>query len=70
MTNTRLLKAKLALKGYDNFTEAIKQILGVSQATASSRINGKSNFNQAEIGMIAKALELSGDEIKAIFTGG
>ena len=70
MTNTRLLKAKLALRGYDNFTNAIRLILGVSQATASSRINGRSDFTQPEIAKLAEVLELSGDDLKEIFTGG
>lgn len=70
MTNLKLLKAKLVLAGYEDFTNDLERILGISHGTASKKANGKSDFSQKEISLLTEALNLSGDEVKAIFTSG
>ena len=70
MTNLKLLKAKMLLAGYEEFTNDLEKILGISHGTASKKANGKSDFSQKEISILSEALSLTGDDIKAIFTSG
>lgn len=70
MTDTNLLKSKIALNGHDDFVNYLAKILSLSRKTASEKLNGISKFNQLEIKKITTELNLSSDEISEIFIGG
>jgi hypothetical protein len=67
MTDTRLLKSKMALAGYDNFTTELMVLVDCSWTSASNKLNGKAAFSQKEIAKLTTSLNLSGEEIKKIF---
>jgi hypothetical protein len=65
-----LLKAKIVQEGFNtrNFVGKINEHgVDMSTATFYRKINGTSEFNQTEISVIAKVLELSSKEIMDIF---
>lgn len=63
--NTQLLKSRMVLVK-DTLAD-LSEILGITPGTLSNKINGKSEFTQAEIGKIAEHYQLTGDEIKEMF---
>lgn len=67
MTDIKLLKAKMALAGFFNFTTDLMNLINCSRGSASHKINGKADFSQKEIVMLTTALNLTGDEVKQIF---
>lgn len=69
MTNTNLLKSKMAAFGDDNFVTRLADLLQISRQCASDKLNSKSNFTQSEIILITKKYGLTGEEIKNIFVG-
>lgn len=69
MTNINLLKSKMAAAGYTNFTSDLMKILNISWTAASQKINNRSNFTQREITLLTTILNLTGDDVKEIFTG-
>lgn len=68
MTNTRLLKAKMVLNG--DTISTLAAALGINRQNASIKINGKRDFKQREIMLIAMRYKLTGGEFVAIFFGG
>ena len=69
-TNINLLKSKLIVLGYSDFTTAISGMLGISYGAASAKLNNKSEFKQSEISILTVKLGLNGDELKEIFVDG
>ena len=69
MTNINLLKSVMARAGDIVFVECLAKILNISRATASKKLNGKADFLQSEISIIAERYNLTADEIKKIFVG-
>lgn len=67
MTNTKFLKKKLIDAGYDNFVSALSDLLNTSRQTASRKLNGEVDFDQSELSILAKSLDISGDELKENF---
>ncbi len=70
MTNINLLKSKLILRGYSDFTAALAEMLQISYGAASKKLNNKSEFKQSEIAILTEKLELTADEVKEIFVNG
>ena len=70
MTNVNLLKSRLIVLGYEDFTTAISEMLNISYSTASAKLNNKRGFKQSEISILAVKLGLNGDELKEIFVDG
>lgn len=68
MTNINLLKSKMAALGYTDFTLDLMKLLDISWTAASQKINGKSAFKQAEIAILTDKLNLTGEDVKQIFT--
>ena len=68
LTNTRLLKAKMVLNG--DTTTSLAEALSINRQNASIKINGKRDFKQREIMLIAMRYRLTGEEFVAIFFGG
>lgn len=69
MTNTNLLKSKMAQFGDTNFVKSLANILDISRTTASKKLNGQADFSSSEILILAKRYNLSADDIKNIFVG-
>jgi len=67
MTNTNLLKARMVERGDGDFVGKLAELLGISRNTASSRLNGKTPFDQHEIYLIAERYDLSDEDIRKIF---
>ena len=67
MTNTNLLKSKMAAAGYTTFTQDLMILLEVSWTTASQKLNHKANFSQRDISALVDKLGLTGDDVKEIF---
>lgn len=70
MTNVNILKSKLIALGYEDFTQAISEMLDISYGAASAKLNNKSGFKQSEISVLASKLNLSSDDIREIFVDG
>ena len=66
----KLLKKKMIDFGRNDFTNYLAEILRISVASASNKLNGKSDFKQEEIKILTKHFDLSGDEVKLIFATG
>lgn len=69
MTNTNLLKSKMALFGDTDFVKSLANILDISRTTASKKLNGQADFSSSEILILAKRYNLSADDIKNVFVG-
>lgn len=69
MTDTNLLKSKMAAVGDTDFVKCLAELLDVSRTTASKKLNGEKPFDQREIALIAYEYGLSADDIKNIFVG-
>lgn len=69
MTNTNLLKSKMAAVGDTNFVTALAELLDVSRTTASKKLRGEKDFSTSEITALTYRYNLSGDDIKNIFVG-
>lgn len=65
--NTRLLKSKMILYNDEDFVTAISKLLNITRQTASSKLNGESDFTQSEIKTISNHYHLSAEDIKNIF---
>lgn len=65
--NTRLLKSKMILYSDEDFVTAISKLLNITRQTASSKLNGESDFTQSEIKIISNHYHLSAEDIKNIF---
>ena len=70
MTNTKFLKKKLIDAGYDNFVKALADILHISRQTASRKLNGEVDFDQSELSILVRELDISSDELKENFVSG
>ena len=69
MTNVNMLKSVMAANGDCNFVADIAELLNLSRTTASNKLNGKADFKQSEIAIIAERYKLKADDIKQIFIG-
>lgn len=65
MTDTKLLKAKMILNG--DTIQTLADSLGINRQNASIKINGRRDFKQSEIAVIAKRYKLSYVELEMIF---
>lgn len=65
MPNINLLKSKMVLKGETQIELA--EELGITRPALNVKMNGKSDFKQSEINIIAKRYELSDEELIEIF---
>lgn len=63
--NTNMLISKMKLFG-DNQTD-LANALNLSLASTNAKINGKSNWTQTEISIIAVRYELTPEEVVEIF---
>lgn len=68
MTNVNLLKSKMAALGYTDFTSDLMKLLDISWTAASQKVNGKAEFKQSEIAILTDKLNLTGEDVKQIFT--
>lgn len=59
----------MVLYGDEDFVTAISKLLEIARQTASAKLNGKSDFTQTEIAIIARRYDLSADDIQKIFVG-
>lgn len=53
----------------EDFVTAISKLLEISRQTASSKLNGESDFSQTEIRTISQHYNLTAEDIKNIFVG-
>lgn len=60
------LKAYFMFEGYDNYSAPLAKILGVNEDTAKDKVS-QSRFRHDETLIIAKALNLSGEQYLEIF---
>lgn len=65
MFNKNKLKAKFTENGLT--IEQVAQILGINPATLHRKLAGESEFTRNEIAMLKNSLQISLDEINAIF---
>lgn len=65
MTNTLKLKAVILEKGFTQ--EQIAEMLEMTSATFNYKVNNKSEFKASEIKKLSEILQLTPDEINAIF---
>lgn len=65
MPNINLLKSKMVLKGETQIELA--KVLGITRPALNVKMNGKNDFKQSEIYIIAKRYELTNDELVEIF---
>ena len=63
--NTSKLKAKIVEKGL--LQDAVAMQLGMTSATFNYKLNNKTEFKASEIKMLIAILELTTDEVMAIF---
>ena len=63
----KVLKKKMIDFGRDDFTNYLAELLYITPAAASNKLNGKSKFDQEEITILTMRLGLSAEEIKQIF---
>lgn len=70
MTNTNLLKSKMAAVGDVDFVKCLADKLNISRTTASKKLNGETPFNQKEITFLVFKYGISNDEIRDIFING
>lgn len=67
MTNTNLLKSKMVALGDNACVDALANLLHISRATASNKLNNKIPFTQEEIIEIVCKYKITANEIPAIF---
>lgn len=70
MTNTNLLKSKMAAAGDTDFVKCLADRLNISRTTASKKLNGDTLFNQKEITILVLKYGISDSEIRDIFIDG
>lgn len=69
MTNTNLLKSKMAAYGDTDFVKCLAEILSMSRTTASKKLNGEKPFDQREIATLVHKYDISDSEMRQIFVG-
>lgn len=69
MTNTNLLKSKMAAYGDTDFVKCLAEILNMSRTTASKKLNGEKPFDQREIAALVHKYDISDSEMRQIFVG-
>lgn len=69
MTNTNLLKSKMAAVGDTDFVKCLAMCLDISRTTASKKLNGEKPFDQKEIAIITLKYALTDNDIREIFVG-
>lgn len=55
------------IREFGDTQSGLARILGMTESTLSWKINGKSEFKQSEIKVIADRYDLTGEEIKSMF---
>lgn len=65
MTNTLKLKAVILERGFTQ--EQIAALLGMTIATFNYKVNNKSEFKASEIKKLSEILNLTAEEVNAIF---
>lgn len=65
MTNTLKLKAVILEKGFTQ--EQIAEMLEMTVATFNYKVNNKSEFKASEIKILSEILQLTPEEVRAIF---
>lgn len=70
MVNADKLKRIMADHGDYHFTNDLSEVLKISKATASYKLNGKKDFTLKEINTLRKAYRLSQEEIMEVFIDG
>lgn len=70
MTDTNLLKSKMAAAGDVNFVGDLAELLDCCRQTASKLVNGENEFSQKQIKIFAEKYNLTAEDIKRIFVGG
>ena len=63
--NANELKARMVLKGIN--AKALCAMIGISDCSWYRKLNGKTEFTQGEISAIAKALDMTKDDVFAVF---
>lgn len=69
LTNTNLLKSKMAVVGDTDFVKCLADVLDISRTTASKKLNGDKPFDQKEITILVIKYRISDSEIRDIFVG-
>ena len=69
MTNTNLLKSKMAAYGDTDFVKCLAETLNISRTTASKKLNGEKPFDQREIATLVYKYDISDSEMRQIFVG-
>lgn len=57
------------IREFGDTQNTLADVLGITKSTLSWKINGKTDFKQSEIKMIADRYNLTGEEIKSMFFG-
>lgn len=55
------------IREFGDTQSGLARMLGITESTLSWKINGKSEFKQSEIKVIADRYNLTGEEIKSMF---
>lgn len=63
--NVAYLRGKIYSKGYN--VESFCKACGFVRATFDRRMNGKSEFDRAEIGIMIEVLDLTMEDVREIF---
>lgn len=69
MTNERILKSKMILKGYNGYN-ALSEAIGLSKMAIFNKRKGISEWTTGDITKIKEILDLTDMEIIEIFFGG
>lgn len=63
-----LIKKKMIDAGRDDFVNYLAEILDISKAAASAKLNGISRFNENDISLLTLKLGFTGEELKNAVT--
>ena len=55
------------IREFGDTQSELARMLGVTESTLSWKINGKAEFKQSEIKVIADRYDLTGEEVKSMF---
>lgn len=69
MTDTNLLKSKMAAVGDTDFVKCLAELLNLSRTTASKKLKGDKDFTQKEITILTIKYGLSDSDLRQIFVG-
>ena len=69
MTNERILKSKMILKGYSGYN-ALSEAIGLSRMAIFKKRKGINKWTTGDITKIKEVLDLTNNEVMEIFFGG